>query len=325
MAMFYRKDLFESATVKAQYATWIRNNLDLVRTRVVDSGLDPAKIPMELKVPTVLEELLATAMFFTKTFNPNSPTEIGNCIMAMKTHTIHWEYCWLFAQWRRSSQGLATLGPVTPPYGDLFTSTARPAFDPAITDMGVKILKLFKYLTDCQIAPMETEWSQCMDNFGTGKAAMWAGSWASCFIDFMEKASEEYPAIAGKVGVAPSPGVGADGTWQVGVSRYSKHPKEAWLFIQYMMTSDSMKIAWTKSSSFPARRSVIQELSSQYPVFTIFLTALENPSTRNYVPENPQLEDSIAKWVTDYIAGTVDAETAIAQLTAEWKQILGIS
>jgi len=191
--------------------------------------------------------------------------------------------------------------------------------------MGVKILKLFKYLTDCQIAPMETEWSQCMDNFGTGKAAMWAGSWASCFIDFMEKASEEYPAIAGKVGVAPSPGVGADGTWQVGVSRYSKHPKEAWLFIQYMMTSDSMKIAWTKSSSFPARRSVIQELSSQYPVFTIFLTALENPSTRNYVPENPQLEDSIAKWVTDYIAGTVDAETAIAQLTAEWKQILGIS
>jgi ABC-type glycerol-3-phosphate transport system substrate-binding protein len=324
MAMFYRKDLFENSTIKAQYATWIQNNLELVRSRVVDSGLDPNKIPMELKVPTVLEELLAISMFFTKSFNPDSPTEIGNCIMAMKTHTIHWEYCWLFAQWRRSPQGLATLGQVTPPYGDLFTSDGKPAFDPEITDMGIKILKLFKYLTDCQVTPMETEWSQCMDNFGTGRAAMWAGSWASCFIDFMEKASEEYPAIAGKVGVAPSPGVGCDGTWQVGVSKYSNHAKEAWLFIQYMMTEDSMKIAWEKSSSFPARRSVIQELSSQYPVFTIFLTALENPSTRNYVPENPQLEDSIAKWVTDYVAGTVDAETAITQLTAEWKQILRI-
>jgi ABC-type glycerol-3-phosphate transport system substrate-binding protein len=325
MAMFYRQDLFDNSTIKNNYVTWIANNRAEIASILTECGLDSSRIPTTLKVPTNLEELFVADRFFTRKYNPDSPTEIGNTIMAMKTHTIHWEYCWLFAQWRRSSAGTAICGEVTKPWGDLFTSAGEPAFDPSVTDMGVKILKFFKYLTDCQTAPMETEWSQCMDHFGLGRAAMWAGSWASCFIDFIDNAPEEYPAIAGKVGVAASPGVGIDGTWQVGVSKYSKVPREAWLFCQYMMSSTSMVKAWQLSSSFPARISVIQSLSSQYPVFSIFLAALQDPGVRNYVPENPQLEDSIAKWGTDYIAGTVDASAAITGLTTEWKQILGIS
>ncbi|MEM2341389.1 MAG: extracellular solute-binding protein [Candidatus Bathyarchaeia archaeon] len=322
MAMFYRKDLFESSEMKAQYRSWITEHYDEIRAIIEECGLDVNRIPMELAPPTTLEELVATARFFTRRFNPNSPTEIGNTIMAMRTHTIHWEYCWLFAQWRRSPEGLATCGPVTLPWGDLFTSEGEPAFDPKITDMGIKILKLFKYLTECQTAPMETEWSQCMEHFGRGRAAMWAGSWASVFIDFVEKAPEEYPDIAGKVGVAKAPGVGIDGTWQVGVSKYSKNPKEAWLFCQYMMSRESMIKAWQVASSFPVRKSVIQELSSRYPVFSIFLEALQDPGTRTYVPENPELEDSIAKWVTRYIAGEVSAEEAINGLVTEWRYIL---
>jgi ABC-type glycerol-3-phosphate transport system substrate-binding protein len=325
MAMFYRRDLFESSTVQANYATWISAHYNDIRAIIEDVGLDTNKIPMTLKVPETLEELVAVARFFTRAFNPDSPTEIGNTIMAMRTHTIHWEYCWLFAQWRRSPEGIATLGRVTMPWGDMFTSDGRPGFDPAITDMGINTLKLFKYLTECQTSPMETEWSQCMEHFGRGRAAMWAGSWASCFIDFIEKAPEEYPDIAGKVGVAPSPGVGIDGTWQVGVSKYSTHQKEAWLFCQYMMSHDAMVKAWRVSSSFPARVSVIQALTGEYPVFETFLRALQDPGVRNYVPQNPELEDSIARWGTEYIAGTVDAATAIANLTSEWKSILGIS
>jgi 4'-phosphopantetheinyl transferase EntD len=37
------------------------------------------------------------------------------------------------------------------------------------------------------------------------------------------------------------------------------------------------------------------------------------------------LEDSIAKWVTEYVAGRIDAETAIRELTKEWKSILKLS
>ncbi|MEM2424791.1 MAG: extracellular solute-binding protein [Candidatus Bathyarchaeia archaeon] len=322
MAMFYRKDLFESAEMKDKYRSWISGHYNEIKSIIEECGLNAGKIPQTLVVPTTLEELVAVARFFTKKFNPDSPTEIGNTIMAMRTHTIHWEYCWLFAQWRRSPEGIATCGPITLPWGDLFTSDGRPAFDPAITNMGIGILKLFKYLTEYQTAPMETEWSQCMEHFGRGRAAMWAGSWASVFIDFVVKAAEEYPEIAGKVGVAKSPGVGIDGTWQVGVSKYSKNPREAWLFCQYMMRRESMIKAWETASSFPVRKSVIQELSSQYPVFSIFLEALRDPGTRTYVPENPELEDSIAKWVTSYIAGEVDAETTINNLVAEWKYIL---
>jgi len=325
MAMFYRKDLLEDPTVKANYKTWVGNHLDELKTLATKFGLDPGKVPTDLNVLKTLEDLLVIGRFFTKTYNPDSPTEIGNTIMCMKTHTIHWEYCWLFAPWRHSPEGMEKCGKIVLPYGDMFTEDGLPAFDPEISDAGIKVLELFKELSTYEPAPMETEWSECMELLGRGHAFMWAGSWASTFIDFIEKAKEEYPEVAGKIGVAPSPGMCVDGTWQVGVSRYSKHPKEAWLYLQDLMTKDSQKVSWETASSFPSRKSVIEELAPKYPgVFKeTFLVSLLNPSIRDFVPEDPELEDSIAKWCTDYFAGTIDAKTAITNLTAEWKKILG--
>jgi len=325
MAMFYRKDLLEDPTIQAKYKTWVSGHLDELKALATKFGLDPAKVPTELKVPKTLEDLLVIGRFFTKTYNPESPTEIGNTIMCMRTHTIHWEYCWLFAPWRHSTEGMAKCGKIVLPYGDLFTEKGLPAFDPAISDAGIKVLELFKELSTYEPAPMETEWSECMELLGRGHAFMWAGSWASTFIDFIEKAKEEYPVIAGKIGVAPSPGICVDGTWQLGVSKYSKQPKEAWLYIQYLMTKEAQKKCWETSSSFPSRISVIEELAPKYPgVFKeTFLVSLMNPSVRDFVPEDPELEDSIAKWCTEYFAGRIDAATAIKEITAEWKKILG--
>jgi len=325
MAMFYRKDLLEDSNIKAQYKAWVADHLSELKALASKFKLDPTKVPTELTVPKTLEDLLVIGRFFTKAYNPDSPTEVGNAIAAMKTHTIHWEYCWLFAPWRHSAEGMAKCGKIVLPYGDMFTEDGLPAFDPAITDMGVKVLELFKELTTYEPAPMETEWAQEMDLLGTGKAFMWAGSWASAFIDFIEKAPEEYPTVAGKIASAPSPGMCVDGTWQLGVSKYSKNPKEAWLFIQYLMTKDAQKTCWETSSSFPSRISVIEELAPKYPgVFKeTFLVSLMNPSVRDFIPEDPELEDSIARWATDYVAGTVDAQTAIEKITAEWKTILG--
>jgi len=327
MAMFYRKDLWDDPTIQDKYKKWIDKNIDDLKAKAPELGLDPNKIPTELVVPKLLEDLYAIGRFFTKKFNPESPVEMGNAIMAMRTHTIHWEYCWLFAQWRRSPEGKKVCGEVAEPWGDLFTEDGRIAFDPDITDMGIKIMKFFKELCEYVKNPMQTEWSECMEYLGRGHAAMWAGSWASTFIDFIEKAKEEYPETAGKIWVAPSPGVPLDGTWQVGVSKYSKNPREAWLFIQYLMLRDSAIKQWEVSSSFPVRRSVIEELAPKYPgIFKeVFLDSLLRSGFRNYVPENPMLEDSIAKWVTEYVAGTIDAETATREMTKEWKKILKLS
>ena len=327
MAMFYRKDLWEDPRIKDMYRKWIDKNLADLQAKAPEIGLDPKKIPTELKVPTVLEDVYAIGRFFTRKFNPDSPVEAGNCIMAMRTHTIHWEYAWLFAQWRNSPEGKAKCGELKEPWGGLFTEDGRIAFDPDITDMGVKVLKMFKEFCEYVPNPMQTEWSECMELLGRGHAAMWAGSWASTFIDFIEKAPEEYPETAGKIWVAPAPGVPIDGTWQVGVNRYSKYPKEAWLYCQYLVLRESAIKQWKVSSSFPGRRSVIEELAPQYPgIFKeVFLDSLLRADFRNYVPENPMLEDSIAKWVTEYVAGRIDAETAIRELTKEWKSILKLS
>jgi maltose-binding protein MalE len=156
---------------------------------------------------------------------------------------------------------------------------------------------------------------------------MWAGSWASTFIDFIEKGAQEFPETAGKIWVSPSPGVPMDGTWQIGVSRYSKNPREAWLFTQFLVLPDSAVKQWNVASSFPGRKSVIEALAPKYPgIFKeVFLESLLKAGFRNYVPENPMLEDSIAKWVTEYVAGRIDEETATVELTKEWKSILKLS
>lgn len=54
--LFYRKDLFEDETIKAQYEE---------------------KYGTELKVPETNEEMMQVAAFFTKSLNPDSPVDYG--------------------------------------------------------------------------------------------------------------------------------------------------------------------------------------------------------------------------------------------------------
>jgi multiple sugar transport system substrate-binding protein len=327
MAMFYRRDLWEDQRIKDMYSKWIDRNLSDLQANAPNIGLDPRKIPTTLVVPKNLEDVYAIGRFFTKRYNPNSPVDAGNAFMAMRTHTIHWEYAWLFAQWRRSPEGLAKLGQPVEPWGDLFTQDGRIAFDPDITDYGIKTMRMFKEFCTHVPNAAQTEWSECMELLGRGKAAMWAGSWASTFIDFIEKGPQEFPETAGKIWTGPSPGVPIDGTWQIGVSRYSKNPREAWLFSQFLVLPDPAVKQWNVASSFPGRKSVIEALAPRYPgIFKeVFLDSLLKSGFRNYVPENPMLEDSIAKWVTEYVAGHIDEATATAELTREWKSILKLS
>lgn len=154
--------------------------------------------------------------------------------------------------------------------------------------------------------------------------AMGAGSWASTFIDFIEKASEEYPEVAGEIGCAPVPKVPIDSAWQVGVSKYSKNPKEVWLYCQFLVQRETMIKQWKVPSSFPVARSVIEGLAPRHPgIFKeVFLKSLLRAGFRNFVPKNSLLEDSIAKWITEYVASRIDAESATREMAKEWKQIL---
>jgi len=71
MAMFYRKDLWEDPKIKDMYRKWIDKNLADLQAKAPEIGLDPKKIPTELKVLTVLEDVYAIGKFFTKKFNPD--------------------------------------------------------------------------------------------------------------------------------------------------------------------------------------------------------------------------------------------------------------
>lgn len=64
-----------------------------LKAKYPEIGLDPNRVPTELVVPKVLEDVYTIGRFFTKKFNPESLVEAGNTIIAMIMHTVYWEYC----------------------------------------------------------------------------------------------------------------------------------------------------------------------------------------------------------------------------------------
>ena len=103
-----------------------------------------------------------------------------------------------------------------------------------------------------------------------------------------------YSKIAGKVGVAPLPhfsqgkSVSALGGWLYGVSAYSQHPKEAWMFIEFMTSVEIQKFFAIHASLAPSRVSLYTDLNvlksnPQYHAFLpIFQTAVPRPRTPAY-------------------------------------------
>ena len=103
-----------------------------------------------------------------------------------------------------------------------------------------------------------------------------------------------YSKIVGKVGVAPLPhfsegkSVSALGGWLYGISAYSQHPKEVWMFIKFMTSVEVQKFFAIHASLAPSRISLytdehVLESHPQYHAFLpIFRTAVPRPRTPVY-------------------------------------------
>ena len=103
-----------------------------------------------------------------------------------------------------------------------------------------------------------------------------------------------YSKIVGKVGVARLPhfahgkSVSALGGWLYGVSAYSQHPKEAWMFIEFMTSVEIQKFFAIHASLAPSRVALYTDVNvlksnPQYHAFLpIFRTAVPRPRTPAY-------------------------------------------
>ena len=103
--------------------------------------------------------------------------------------------------------------------------------------------------------------------------------------------------IIGKVGITPLPaavgrrGQSVLGTWNLAISKFSKHQKEAAEFIKFMTSAEAMKVNYQKAGRIPPRHAVFDDadIRKQYPYIDALKPVFEQARPRPVRPDYGQI------------------------------------
>lgn len=294
---FYRKDLMADPALMDAFAA--QNN------------------GAELKAPTTAEEAVATARFFTKKFNPDSPTDYGWAHMAMAGGSSTWIV----------ASRLAALG------GSYLDENFHPNFN---NDAGKEAMALAVQLNEC-CPPDVTSygWEESNTSFLTGKVAMmeqWPG------LSKMAETEEGFwgrSEVIGKVDYAVLPGANVDGSliqssilggWAGAISTQADDKELAYATIAWLTGKDGepLKIA---AGNDPCRTSTYEnpEISSANPLYPTLLGSLSNSRITADVdapPVGQELQTIMGDAFTKVWGGDLDGDEALSQVEEQWNEIL---
>jgi multiple sugar transport system substrate-binding protein len=103
--------------------------------------------------------------------------------------------------------------------------------------------------------------------------------------------------IIGKVGITPLPaapgrkGQSVLGTWNLAVSKFSRHQKEAAEFIRFMTSAEAMKVNYQRAGRIPPRPAVFDDadIRKQYPYIDELRPVFEQARPRPVRPDYGQI------------------------------------
>lgn len=144
-----------------------------------------------------------------------------------------------------------------------------------------------------------------------------------------ELAQQEGSAVKGKVGMVPmvgSQGRNAStlGGWGFGISSFSKHPEQAWKFIQFFDTHESQKAAYLMGGILPTRKSVFDdpEILKASPQIKDLRAVLSRTRPRPTVPAYARVSDSIQLHVSAALSGQEQPQAALSAAAAEIREVV---
>ena len=144
--------------------------------------------------------------------------------------------------------------------------------------------------------------------------------------EFASANDKEKSKIVDKVGVAPLPAgdngsAAALGGWQVGINKYSKHPKEAWEFVKFMAGAEGQKLGAIYGGNAPAitKLYVDPDVLKANPTFADkgFVDGLNVAVSRPVAPNYPEVSEIIQIQVSKAIAGEQTVEQAVKNMQKE--------
>jgi ABC-type glycerol-3-phosphate transport system substrate-binding protein len=293
---FYRKDLFADPNLQADFKT---------------------KTGADLKVPDTVSELVSTARFFSRKFNPDSPTEYGWHHMGSKGQSAYWIW----------ASRLKAYG------GDYLDQNFHPAFD---NDAGHKAMDVAVQLTECCPPDVASAgWDEVNAAYLAGKVAMleqWPG-----LSKMAENPSGQLGGsqVIGKTGYAVPAGdisngelqkVAIGGGWAGAVSKFAKDKDAAYQTVAFLTSKEGEPLK-IPGGNDPCRTSTYQNpaISAANPLYETTFKCLEAAKIMADVdapPVSDQLEQFLGTTIHEVWAGQRTPDDALSTASSNWVEVL---
>ena len=257
------------------------------------------------------DDYAATALFFTKSINPDSPTRYGT-VLQMKNLLFN------MMVWHSTARS----------YGGNWTDGSGKVI---VDGPGFRAgLELYRKLYDAGTSPKDSlsyEFAEANAAFGSGQVATML-QWNAAFGDLDSK--EKTPAVAGKIGTVAPP-AGPDGRFThihglgLGLNASSKHKDSALKFLNWLASPEAMTL-YAKAGGSPALQpALVQTLAADRPdlvklgAFAGQYGFVMNGGTSAKALQIYELQ---AKEFTGYWAGTQSLDAALAHTSAGMTELL---
>jgi multiple sugar transport system substrate-binding protein len=242
---YYRKDLIDELLKNAEWQK--------TYAKIAQEKLGKA---MQPKAPAdwTWDDFVATALFFTKSINPDSPTRYGT-VLELKNLIFN------VMIWQST---LVSNG------GNWMDAGGKPTIK---SDAAAQGLKVYEDIVKAEATPAGStnyEFAEANQAFGSGQAATML-QWNAAFNIVNDAA--QMPETAGKVGVAPLP-AGSQGhkthvhSLGIGMNKASKEKEQAGKFLAYLASEAAMKI-YAEAGGTPPMPSVLAALADKRPEFPL--------------------------------------------------------
>ncbi|WP_231637443.1 ABC transporter substrate-binding protein [Paenibacillus sp. FJAT-27812] len=105
----------------------------------------------------------------------------------------------------------------------------------------------------------------------------------------------------------------ANGSWGLGISAKSKHPEEAWMFVNWITSYEGLKIYTSITHDIPARYSVAKEFTelNEYPKNIFVIQNQKYGRPRPITPVFPQVSEAIKNLFEEVALEKRDLDEAI--------------
>jgi multiple sugar transport system substrate-binding protein len=298
--LYYRKDLISKlltdAAWKAKYAE--------ISKKLLGKALQP-KPPADWG----WNDFLATAAFFTKGYNPSSPTKYGS---AMQLENLEFNVMiWDDVLWSMGGRWTNAAG-----HANIDTPAALAA-------MNVYRTTYVDHLTSPNSDT--AEYPQTEAALSSGQAAI-ALQWSAGYPELTSK--QQSPQVAGKIAVTHVPGNGHLTHVHVlgdALNRYSNHKAAAMAWLRYLATPQAM-LLYAQAGGITSMPSVLRQVASTQPAgyYSAIIDAVTKGGfSEPTLPQTQTIYTQLASDLSAGWAGLVSSKAALQKAQQDMQALIG--